>query len=55
MTIADIIEARRRIGPHVRRTPLLPSAWLSALAGADIRLKLESLQLTNSFKLGGAR
>jgi threonine dehydratase len=54
MTIADIAEARRRIGPHIRRTPLLPSAWLSALAGADVRLKLESLQLTNSFKLRGA-
>jgi threonine dehydratase len=54
MTIADIIEARRRIGPHIRRTPLLPSAWLSALTGADVRLKLESLQLTNSFKLRGA-
>ena len=54
MTIADIIEARRRISPHVRRTPLLPSAWLSALSGADVRLKLESLQHTNSFKLRGA-
>jgi threonine dehydratase len=30
------------------------SAWLSALAGADVRLKLESLQITNSFKLRGA-
>jgi threonine dehydratase len=54
MTMADIIEARRRIGPYVRRTPLLPSAWLSAAAGAEVRLKLESLQLTNSFKLRGA-
>jgi threonine dehydratase len=54
MTIADIIEARRRVGPYLRRTPLLPSAWLSALADADVRLKLESLQLTNSFKLRGA-
>ena len=54
MTIADIIEARRRIGPYIRRTPLLPSAWLSAAAGAEVRLKLESLQLTNSFKLRGA-
>ena len=54
MTIADIDAARRRIGPHIRRTPLLPSAWLSAVAGADVRLKLESLQTTNSFKLRGA-
>ena len=54
MTVAEILEARARIAPHIRRTPLLPSAWLSALAGADVRLKLESLQVTNSFKLRGA-
>jgi threonine dehydratase len=54
MTIADIIAARRRIAPHIRRTPLLASAWLSALAGAEVRLKLESLQPTNSFKIRGA-
>ena len=54
MTIADIFAARGRIAPHIRRTPLVPSAWLSALAGADVRLKLESLQITNSFKLRGA-
>jgi threonine dehydratase len=54
MTTADISEARRRIAPHIRRTPLVSSAWLSGLAAADVRLKLESLQLTNSFKLRGA-
>lgn len=54
MTIADIFAARGRIAPHVRRTPLVSSAWLSALAGAEVRLKLESLQITNSFKLRGA-
>jgi threonine dehydratase len=54
MTIADIIAAKRRIGPHIRRTPLVSSAWLSALTGADVRLKLESLQVTNSFKIRGA-
>jgi threonine dehydratase len=52
--IADIIAARRRIAPHIRRTPLFSSAWLSGAAGADVRLKLESLQLTNSFKFRGA-
>jgi threonine dehydratase len=54
MTIGDIAAARGRIAPYVRRTPLLPSAWLSSLAGADVRLKLESLQPTNSFKIRGA-
>jgi threonine dehydratase len=54
MTIADIFAARSRIALHIRRTPLVSSAWLSALADADVRLKLESLQITNSFKLRGA-
>jgi len=54
MTIADILAARGRIAPYISRTPLVPSAWLSTFAGADVRLKLESLQLTNSFKLRGA-
>jgi threonine dehydratase len=54
MTIADISEARKRIAPHIRRTPLFASAWLSALAAAEVRLKLESLQPTNSFKIRGA-
>ena len=36
------------------RTPLRPSAWLSAAAGADIRLKLETLQPTFSYKIRGA-
>jgi threonine dehydratase len=54
MTCDEILAARRRIAPHIRRTPLLPSAWLSARAGGEVRLKLESLQVTNSFKLRGA-
>ena len=54
MTISDIAAARGRMAPYVRRTPLVPSAWLSSLAGADVRLKLESLQPTNSFKIRGA-
>src|SRR5256712_302919 len=44
----------RRIGAFVRRTPLVESAWLSNLAGARVSLKLESLQLSNSFKSRGA-
>lgn len=36
------------------RTPLSRSASLSALAGGDVRLKLENLQLTGSFKARGA-
>jgi threonine dehydratase len=38
----------------VLRTPLRASPWLSAHASADVRLKLEVLQPTFSFKLRGA-
>ncbi len=51
--MADIERARQRLAPHIRRTPLVESAWLSEAAGADVRLKLESLQVTGSFKARG--
>ena len=35
-------------------TPLRSSVWLSAAAGADVRLKLETLQPTFSYKIRGA-
>jgi len=54
MNLVDVLRARRRIAPYVRRTPLVRSLWLSDLSGGDVRLKLESLQLANSFKSRGA-
>jgi len=54
MKLADVFAARQRIAPYIRRTPLMDSSWLSALTGASVRLKLESLQVTNSFKARGA-
>jgi threonine dehydratase len=54
MNLLDALRARKRIAPYVRRTPLVPSAWLSDLAGARVSLKLESLQLASSFKSRGA-
>ena len=53
-TVLDIYEARRRIEPHVRATPLLPSHWLSSIADGNVFMKLESLNLTSSFKIRGA-
>jgi len=50
----DILRARGRIAPHVIRTPLVYSHAFSALAGADIYLKLETLQKAGSFKVRGA-
>jgi threonine dehydratase len=54
VTPAEVRAAAVRVAPHVRRTPLVESAWLSESAGADVRLKLESLQVTHSFKARGA-
>jgi threonine dehydratase len=54
MTLREIYAARQRVARLVRRTPLAPSPWLSALTGAEVRLKLESAQVTHSFKARGA-
>lgn len=54
LQLIDILRARKRIAPFVRRTPLIRSIWLSDLAGADVFLKIESLQLSHSFKSRGA-
>ena len=54
VTLKDICAAAQRIKATVGRTPLEHSAALSALVGAEVRLKMENLQLTGSFKLRGA-
>lgn len=49
----DVLEARRRVGRYLARTPLRSYAALDAAAGAGIRLhvKHENHQPTNSFKV----
>jgi len=54
VTIADIEAARRTIAGQVLRTPMLPAPRLSALTGAEVSVKYENLQVTNSFKERGA-
>jgi len=54
ITLADIKAARATIAGHVVRTPMLPAPPLSALTGADVHVKYENLQVTNSFKERGA-
>ena len=54
VTIADIEAARRVIKGAVLRTPMLPAPRLSALTGAEVYVKYENLQVTNSFKDRGA-
>jgi threonine dehydratase len=53
-TVTDVYEARRRLGARIPRTPLLRSTWLSSIADGSVFLKIESLNLTNSFKIRGA-
>ena len=54
ITFADIEAACRTIAGTALHTPLVIAPALSAAAGADIRLKLECLQPTASFKVRGA-
>jgi threonine dehydratase len=54
--LSEIQAARGRIAPHVRRTPLIAAgpAPLPPGAAGRLTLKLESLQVTGSFKARGA-
>jgi threonine dehydratase len=54
VTLKDIREAHHRIRPLIIRTPLVESQQLSESLEAQIFLKLESLQVTGSFKARGA-
>ncbi len=52
--LPEIFSAEKRIRTHVLQTPLIHSLPLSARTGADVHLKMESEQHTNSFKARGA-
>jgi threonine dehydratase len=53
--VSEIEQARLRLAHHVRRTPLVLAAPLLRSVPADrLTLKLESLQVTGSFKARGA-
>jgi threonine dehydratase len=54
ITPADIEAGRRTIAGQVLRTPMLAAPPLSALTGAEVYVKYENLQVTNSFKERGA-
>src|SRR5438045_8357120 len=53
LTLADFVEARARIAPHIKHTPLLTSRQLSERSGFDIRLKAEMFQRVGSYKIRG--
>jgi len=50
----DLLAAHARIAPRVHRTPVLTSASLNAMTGAELFFKCENLQKTGSFKIRGA-
>jgi threonine dehydratase len=54
VTITDIREAAANIAGEVLRTPSIAAPALSALTGAELILKLETLHPTGSFKERGA-
>jgi len=54
VNLQDIEVAQTRIAGKVRRTPCVESPALSELTGVKLRLKLENVQLTGSFKERGA-
>jgi threonine dehydratase len=54
MPLQRIEDARKTINGSIRRTPLIRSSFLSELCHGEIFLKLENLQITNSFKIRGA-
>ncbi|MCK8664337.1 hydroxyectoine utilization dehydratase EutB [Pseudomonas azerbaijanoccidens] len=54
LQLNDIYLARQRIAALVRRTPMEHSPSLSQQLGVPVYLKLESRQITGSFKLRGA-
>jgi threonine dehydratase len=51
---SHIQQAHARIRGHVHRTPVLTSARLNELAGAEIFFKCENFQKTGAFKARGA-
>jgi len=52
--VERVRSARRRIEPHVLRTPLIHNAVLSRELGCDVHFKCENLQRCGVFKARGA-
>jgi threonine dehydratase len=52
-TFAHVLEARRRIAPHLRPTPLHRYPALDDLLGADVFVKHENHQPVGAFKVRG--
>jgi threonine dehydratase len=53
-TVQDIVKAQEILSGTIKRTPLQTSRTFSGIAGKNLFLKLECLQVTGSFKVRGA-
>jgi threonine dehydratase/serine racemase len=54
INLADIEDAAHRIGPFIRRTPLMTSSSVDREAGRNVFLKCENFQRVGAFKFRGA-
>ncbi|MDX6807118.1 threonine ammonia-lyase [Terrihabitans rhizophilus] len=54
VSVDDVRAAQAQLEGQVLRTPTLPAPKLSALTGAEVWVKYENMQVTNSFKDRGA-
>jgi threonine dehydratase len=52
-TLADVLEARLRISPYLRPTPLFGYPTLNELLDADVFIKHENHQQVGAFKVRG--
>lgn len=53
-TFDDVKIAHERIKPYINRTPVLTSAYLNELTGAELFFKCENFQTPGAFKVRGA-
>lgn len=53
-TFQDALDARKRIAPYIHKTPVLTSAMLNELTGAQLFFKCENFQKAGAFKVRGA-
>src|SRR6266545_2031184 len=52
-TLADVLDARLRISPHLRPTPLYSYSTLNDLLGTEVFVKHENHQPVGAFKVRG--
>ncbi|WP_420863375.1 beta-hydroxyaspartate dehydratase BhcB [Algirhabdus cladophorae] len=53
-TFQDVLDAHARVKPYIHRTPVLTSAYLNELTGAELFFKCENFQKAGAFKVRGA-